>query len=72
MKLKKLFCLAAYYGFAKHLPASTSPMTLWARKIRHAICRPLFDYCGENVNVEKGANFATGGVFPSVKVVVLV
>lgn len=61
MKLKKLFCLAAYYGFAKHLPASTSPMTLWARKIRRAICRPLFDYCGENVNVEKGANFATGG-----------
>ena len=47
-------------------------MTHWARKIRRAICRPLFDYCGENVNVEKGANFATGGVFPSVKVVVLV
>ena len=61
MKLKKLFCLAVYYGFARYLPASTSPMTHWARTIRRAICRPVFDYCGENVNVEKGANFATGG-----------
>ena len=71
MKLKKLICLAAYYGFAKHLPASTSPMTHWARTIRRAVCRHLFDYCGENVNVEKGANFATGGVFLLVMAVAL-
>ena len=63
MKFRKLICLAAYYGFARHLPSSTSPMTHWARTIRRAVCRPLFDYCGENVNVEKDANFATGGVF---------
>lgn len=49
MKLKKLICLVAYYGFAMRLPASTSPMTHWTRTIRRAICRPLFDYCGENV-----------------------
>ena len=36
-------------------------MTHWARTIRRAVCRPLFDYCGDNVNVEKGAYFATGG-----------
>lgn len=63
MKLKKLFCLVAYYGFAKHLPASTSPMAHWARRIRRAICHPLFDYCGDNVNIERNAYFATGGGF---------
>ena len=61
MKLKKLLCLAAYYGFARYLPASTSPMTRWARKIRRLICRPIFDKCGDNVNVESGAHFANGG-----------
>lgn len=71
MKLKKLICLAVYYGFAKYLPSSTSPMTHWTRTIRRAICRPLFDYCGENVNVEKGAYFATGGVLLLVMAVVL-
>lgn len=61
MKFQKLICLAAYYGFARYLPASTSPITHWARMIRRAVCRHLFDYCGDNVNVEKGAYFATGG-----------
>lgn len=50
----------AYYGFAKHLPASTSPKTYWARSIRRVICHSLFDYCGKNVNIEQGARFATG------------
>ena len=62
MKIKKLLCLVAYYGFAKYLPASTSPMTHWARKIRRVICRPIFDKCGDNVNIESGARFATGGI----------
>ena len=61
MKFQKLICLAAYYGFARYLPASTSPITHWARMIRRAVCRNLFVYCGDNVNVEKGAYFATGG-----------
>ena len=47
--------MVAYYGFAKYLPASTSPITHWARKIRRMICRPIFDKCGDNVNVERGA-----------------
>lgn len=61
MKIKKLICLVAYYGFAKYLPASTTPMTRWTRKIRFAICRPIFDQCGDNVNIERGADFSTGG-----------
>lgn len=61
MIIIRLICLAAYYGFARFLPASTSPRTKWARSIRRFICRPLFDACGDNVNVEKGAVFSTGG-----------
>ena len=49
MKIKKLICLIVYYGFAKHLPASTNPLTHWARKVRRVICYSIFDYCGENV-----------------------
>lgn len=60
MGIIRLICLAAYYGFAWFLPASTSPRTKWARSIRRFICRPLFDACGDNVNVEKGAVFSTG------------
>lgn len=30
---------------------------MW-RRIRYWVCRPLFAYCGENVNVEHGASFA--------------
>ena len=63
MKIKKFLCLVAYYGFARYLPASTSPKTYWARKIRRLICRPIFDKCGEKVNVEYRARFATGGGF---------
>lgn len=61
--MKKLFCLLLYYGFARFLPASTSRMTHWTRIIRRVICRPLFDACGDKLNVEKGAYFANGGVF---------
>ena len=59
--MKKLFCLLLYYGFARFLPASTNRMTHWTRTIRRVICRPLFDTCGEKINVEKGAYFANGG-----------
>ncbi len=61
MNLRKLLCLAAYYGFARYLPASTSPMMRWARIIRRAICLHVFDKCGDNVNIERGAYFASGG-----------
>ena len=58
----KRLCLAIYYLFAKHLPATNN--TLWIskgiQKIRLAIARYVFDYCGKNVNIEKGADFGTG------------
>lgn len=60
MKIKKLLCLIAYYGFARFLPASTSPLTHWTREIRRFVCYPIFDYCGKNINIERGANFSMG------------
>lgn len=62
MKIKKLLCLVVYYGFARYLPASTSPLTHWTRGIRRFVCYPIFDYCGKNVNIERGANFSMGGI----------
>ena len=45
-----------YQGMARHLPSSTMPGgTLW-RKYRYWVCRPLFSYCGHNVNIERGAS----------------
>lgn len=61
MGINKLLCLVAYYGFARFLPSSTSPNTRWTRKVRRFFCRSLFDACGDNVNVERGAYFSSGG-----------
>jgi len=58
--IKKKLCLALYYGFARFLPSSTSPSTHWIRNIRRAVCRPVFDKCGNLLNIEKGAYFANG------------
>ncbi len=60
MRIKKLICLIAYYGFARYLPQSTNPTTKWVRGVRFRLCRHLFDYCGKNVNVEKGVYFGKG------------
>ena len=60
MNIKRIACLAAYYGFAKYLPTHTSQMTAWTRSVRRFICKPLFDHCGKNVTIEKNAYFATG------------
>lgn len=29
-------------------------------KIRRLLCRNIFEYCGDNVNIEKGAHFGAG------------
>ena len=52
--------LALYYGFARHLPVSSSKGTLWCRKLRRRVVSHIFDFCGKEVNVEKGAFFGDG------------
>lgn len=59
-RLVRIILLVLYYGFARHLPVSSNKYTLWARFIRRLVCRPLFNYAGRNINIEKGAAFGTG------------
>ena len=49
-----------YYNFAIYLPRKThfgGPASL---RIRRFICRHIFEYCGDNVNIEHGARFGAG------------
>ena len=57
--MRKIYQLL-YYHFAIYLPASYSRGGKTAKKIRYFLCRHLFEYCGKNVNIEKGASFGTG------------
>lgn len=55
----QLFCLLAYYGIAKYLPTSSTPL-FNGKKIRYFLCKRIFYKCGKNVNIEKGASFGSG------------
>lgn len=50
------------YLFLKHLPATDNSCSasVIIRKIRSSMGKYLFDSCGKNINIEKGANFGTG------------
>ncbi|MEG1313563.1 MAG: acyltransferase [Bacilli bacterium] len=56
----KILYLLMYYLFAKHLPETNNRYFKIFRLIRSCIAGRLFDECGKNINVEKGANFGTG------------
>jgi maltose O-acetyltransferase len=59
---KRRFWYICYYGFAQHLPVSYrfQPFGKLAKMCRAMACRRLFRFCGQRVNVEKGADFYTG------------
>ena len=58
--MKKL-CLIIYYGFARYLPKSTTPIIgKLSKKIRAGLCRKMFSRCGEKLNVEPNAYFGSG------------
>lgn len=58
--IKQLFFLALYYGFFRHLPVSFKRMGRVSFKLRYWACRHIFEFCGKNVNIEKGAWFGRG------------
>jgi maltose O-acetyltransferase len=68
MKYKKiefsfgnLIALFIYKVFLVWLPASTTPIVgKLIRKLRYMCCKHIFLYCGENVNIERGAFFGSG------------
>lgn len=60
-KCLKYLCLILYYSFAVYLPKSNRPHSLkLAKPIRYILCKNIFDTCGKNVNVEKGAYIGDG------------
>ena len=53
--------LLLYYGFARYLPKSTTPVLgPLAKGLRRFLCRKLFTKCGKKLNVEQGAYFGNG------------
>lgn len=60
VRLIKLLALIGYYGFARYLPASDNAYTAWTRPLRRFVCRRLFAYMGQHVNVEQGVRFGSG------------
>lgn len=59
-RVKRWCLLMLYYGVAKHLPSSSRSSTRIFRIIRRLVCKPLFDECGTDLNIESGASFGTG------------
>ena len=60
--MTKLVAIALYYGFARRLPQASRPLGLGivGKTSRGTLCKCIFDRCGSNVNVERGASFGTG------------
>lgn len=57
--MKKKVCIYLYYGFAINLPESKRCKGI-SRKVRLFLCKRIFKKCGDNVNIEKGAQFGNG------------
>lgn len=51
-----------YIYIYKHLPATDRGVKLFKliRRLRSSVGKKLFDKCGKNINIEKGADFGTG------------
>lgn len=57
-KIIRLIASVIYYGFARYLPVSYSPLSFGLTKpFRGMLCRLMVKKCGRNVNVERGADF---------------
>lgn len=60
----KKICLLLYYGIARHLPKSTTPIFgKFAKLIRRELCKRIFATCGDKLNVENKAYFGNGKDF---------
>ena len=59
--LKKIYIIL-YVLILKHLPSTNGafPGRYLIRKLRSSVGRHLFDSCGKNINIEKGADFGKG------------
>ena len=58
MKLKAALGKILYRLIAKHLPLSDGRFSFGSKKLRALCGRLALKHCGQNVNIEKGAQFA--------------
>lgn len=58
----RYFWLFLYILFLKHLPPTDNgyPVSMIIKKMRSSVGKHLFDRCGTNINIEKGADFGSG------------
>lgn len=56
----KTICLVLYYGIARKLPSSCNRGGKISKRIRYELCKRIFQKCGKNVNIERGAWFGKG------------
>jgi len=57
-KITRFIASVIYYGIARYLPVSYSPLSLGLTKpFRGMLCRLMIQKCAKNVNVERGAQF---------------
>lgn len=54
-RIRRSFFRRLYSGVGKHLPSSVN--SKMAEKIRYWMVKHFVEYCGINVNIEKGAGF---------------
>ena len=59
--MTRIVFLCFYYGLFRFLPNSNFPfLGKISRSLRYLCAKHIFEYCGENVNVEQGAWFGNG------------
>ncbi len=58
MSFQQVFAKILYKGIAKHLPLSDSKINMGGKAIRRFCAKRALPYCGKNVNIERGAQFA--------------
>ncbi len=56
-KLTRLFGQVLYYLVGIRMPISMSRISFGSKKVRALCGKMILDYCGKNVNIEKGAVF---------------
>ncbi len=56
-KLAQAFGYVLYYGFAIHLPSSTSKIKVFQKAIRGTATRMMVSSAGKHINIEHGARF---------------
>ena len=59
MRAKVFIGKAIYNLIGRHLPLSDSKVSLGSKKIRAFCGKLILKQCGENVNIEKGAQFSS-------------